>query len=691
MTTVTSRRVGWALVLAAALSGGPAQGQAAQQSDELDLLAQENLVYSAARYAQTIAATPANVSVISRADIRRYGYRSVQAALASLPGVFDAASQWPAQGVSGIAVPGDFGSRLLYLVNGMPIYEPTYGGFFLDYLDIDSIERIEFVKGPGSALYGSGAVLGLVNLITRGSHDPASSAAALELASHKSAKLFGSHQVHSKGRDLYLAASVASSRGRNIYLPEFDRPEFDQARYHGVAAGNDGARTARVFGRVARDGMWFQALAVSASKRDPLASYGSVFNARLALRESMAALEAGMARELGQGGLVTARAYLFDTAERGDYPYAISRSRGAQPDYINVSDLSSRQHGIELRYDRYFAHGHHVLAGVEAKQINYVHQVGDQPGMQRSGVLSVNMRSHYRQWAVFAQDEMRMGPGKLFIGARFDSYQGFSRGVSSRLSPRLAYVHDLASGPTFKIMYGEAYRAPTIYESRYQDGRPAASTIWENSDLRPERSQSLEAMLIGQTGDALEWRVAAFMKHLHETPVQVVTPAYQGVACGLGPDACIQYRNSKDRQQVHGIEFDIRLRDGDQGDLYASAVLQSGRNEFGRLTSSPRRQFKAGISRALPWRGADAALEAQYISAVPGRADNAFTARVRIDGYLLLNGVFNVALADGWRVSLRADNLLDRDYDTVASRELQPLLRVPADGRRAALQLQREF
>ncbi len=360
MTTVTSRRVGWALVLAAALSGGAAHGQAAQQSDELDLLAQENLVYSAARYAQTIAATPANVSVISRADIRRYGYRSVQAALASLPGVFDAASQWPAQGVSGIAVPGDFGSRLLYLVNGMPIYEPTYGGFFLDYLDIDSIERIEFVKGPGSALYGSGAVLGLVNLITRGSHDPASSAAALDLGSHKSAKLFGSHQVHTQGRDLYLAASVASSRGRDIYLPELDRPEFNQARYHGVAAGNDGARTARVFGRVARDGMWFQALA----------SYGSVFNARLALRESMAAVEAGMARELGQGGLLTARAYLFDTSERGDYPYAMSRSRGAQPDYINVSDLSSRQHGIELRYDRFFAHGHHVLAGVEAKQIS---------------------------------------------------------------------------------------------------------------------------------------------------------------------------------------------------------------------------------------------------------------------------------------------------------------------------------
>ena len=153
MTTVTSRRAGWVLLCAAMLSGGAAQGQSAPPSDDLDLLAQENLVYSAARYPQTIAETPANVSIISRADIRRFGYRTVHDALASLPGVFDAASQWPALGVSGIAVPGDFGSRLLYMVNGMPIYEPTYGGFFLEYLDIESIDRIEFVKGPGSALY----------------------------------------------------------------------------------------------------------------------------------------------------------------------------------------------------------------------------------------------------------------------------------------------------------------------------------------------------------------------------------------------------------------------------------------------------------------------------------------------------------------------------------------------------------
>jgi outer membrane receptor protein involved in Fe transport len=662
------------------------------KSDDLDLLAQENQVYSAARYVQTIAETPANVSVISRDDIRRFGYRSVQDALKSLPGVYDAASQWPALGVSGVAVPGDFGSRVLVMINGMPIYEPTYGGFFLEHLDIDSIERIEFVKGAGSALYGSGAVMGLVNVITRSGDGGSGSSAALELASHRAGKLYGSYAHHGEGSSAFVSASVAGSAGRNPYLPELDTPEFNNARFHGVSTSNDGSRTARLFARLAFDQAWVQALLVSGSRRDPLASYDSVFNGRLALRESLAALETGVSRTVGDGGQLTARAYLFDIGERGDYPYAFSGERGVPADYINVSDLSSRQAGAELRYDRFFQSGHHLLTGAEAKHIGYTHQVGDQPGLLRAGVLGVDTESGYRQWAVFAQDEIRVGSGKLFLGARLDSYHGLSTGVNSRVSPRIAYVHEIAPDTTAKLVYGEAYRAPTIYESRYQDGLPAAETIWANPDLKPEVSRSLEALLLGRTASHLQWRLSAFLKHLRDTPVQVVTPEYKGVACALGPDGCIQYRNSGLTQKTAGIESDVRLRSSEHSDLYASLVLQHGWDDNGILSSSPRRMFKAGASHELPWSGINAALETQAVGAVMGPRDPTTAMRAQVPGYLVLSGALNVDnLVERWRASLRADNLLDRHYGTAASRELQPLQRVPADGLRLSLQLHREF
>lgn len=666
--------------------------QAAPQADELDLLAQENVVYAAARYVQTLAETPANVTIITRDDIAHFGYRSVPDALKSLPGVYDAASQWPALGVSGIAVPGDFGSRVLYLINGMPVYEPTYGGFFLDYLDIESIERIEFVKGAGSALYGSGAVMGLVNLVTHAARDGSGTSTALTLASHGGAKAYLSARQRGPRWNGFVAASVSYSGGRDLYLPEFDQPEYDSARYHGISAGNDRARTARLFARFTSGPAWLQAVVVAGNKRDPLASYDSVLNARLMLRESLTAIETGMTHDLANGGQLNGRVYAFSTTERGDYPYADSGLRTGPATYINVSDLSSQQFGAELRYDRFIAPGHHVLAGVELKHIRYAHQVGDQPGLARSGIFSVNKRSDYTQYSLFAQDEMGLGPGRLFLGARLDSYSGFSAGVKSRLSPRIAYVQEVSRGVTAKLVYGEAYRAPTVYESRYQDGHPAASTIWANEDLKPELSRSLEALLIGRSKSGLNWRLSGYMKHLQDSPVQVVTPSYRNVACALGPDACIQYRNSPRHQKVMGIEFDTKLRHDEMGDLYASAVLQRGRGEGGELASSPRRQFKAGISRPLPWFDTHGAVEAQYISKVHGRLPEGGALRDRLPAYLTLAAAISAPrLGGGWNGSLRIDNLLDRNYSTVASRELQPLRRVPADGRSIAVRLQRDF
>lgn len=189
--------------------------------------------------------------------------------------------------------------------------------------------------------------------------------------------------------------------------------------------------------------------------------------------------------------------------------------------------------------------------------------------------------------------------------------------------------------------------------------------------------------------------MSAFFKHLQDTPVQVATPQLDGRACALGVDACIQYRNSSSHQSVVGTEIDLRWRHGDAGDAYASLVLQRGRGEGGEMASSPRRQFKAGISRALPWLGLDGALEAQYIGSVRGSVGSFVggqTGNSVVGSYALLNAALNAhRLADGWQASLRIDNLLDRDYATVASRELHPLRSVPADGRRFSLQLLREF
>ncbi|HYD79328.1 MAG TPA: TonB-dependent receptor [Paucimonas sp.] len=670
----------------------PLHAQPARDGDFLELLTQENQVFSASRYVQTMAETPANVTVLTRGDLKRFGYRNIGEALAALPGVYDAASQWPALGVRGFAVPGDFGSRILTLVNGMPIYEATYGSFFIEQLDMESIDRIEFVKGPGSALYGSGAVLAVVNLITRSGHDAASKSIAAEVASHRGIKLYGSWgQGGAGGADTFLSASVGSDRGRDLYLREMDAPGFDPVRLRGMSIDNDRSDTLRLFGRAAYGNTWLQGLYITADKRDPLASYGTVLNGRLHLKEMLGAVEAGVSGELAGGALGTARAYYFGVAEEGDYPYTFSGARVPPVDYINVSDLASRQYGIELRYDRFLSNGHHLLAGGEAKRVESHQQVGDQPGPARSGVVSVDSRPRYSQWALFIQDEIRFGRDTLFLGARYDAYRGFSEGVRSRLSPRIVYLRNISENTTGKLIYGEAYRAPTVYESLYQDGVPAAETLWANPKLRPELARTFEALFEHRPRPGVQMRLSMFRMRLADSPAQIVTPEFAGTPCALGPEGCIQYRNSGVSQSVIGFEADLRMKQSDHGSLYASLSCQRSRQEGQELASSPRHQIKFGASRVLPWAGMDAAFEAHYIGRARGRFEGGGRT-ADAPSYLLVNAALNAGqLTGGWRASLRINNLLDRKIYTIASRELQPLERVPGEERRFSLQLQHDF
>jgi iron complex outermembrane receptor protein len=663
----------------------------AGESDTIDLLEYESQVFAASRYAQAIEQTPANVTVLSRKEIKRFGYRNINEALASIPGLYNAASQWPALGVRGTAVPGDFGSRVLYLVNGMPMYEANYGSFLIEYLDIESIDRIEFIKGAGSALYGSGAVQAVVNLITRSGHEAVGNNIATEAGSHGMGKLYGSKGYHRDGLDSFVSASISRRGGHDIYLNEFDTPAFNSERFGGISRNNDSMRTTRLFGRVSNKDMWLQGMLIHADKDDPYASYNTAFNSRLGLEETLGSIEAGLNQELTNGARLTARAYYIDASEKGEYPYSRAplNPRGQEADFINVSDLGSRELGMEIRHDQFLNNGHHLLTGMEIKRIEGHYEVGDQPGLERSGIVMTERRPDYNQLSLFAQDELRFGAGKLFLGARLDSYRGFSADVNSRVSPRIAYVHEFSSQTSGKLIYGEAYRAPTLYESQYQDGFPRAETIWANPTLRPELARSFEALIEHQPQAGTKWKLAAFLNRLTDTPVQVVVSELNGVACQF---SCIQYQNSDTTQRVFGLEADVRYRFGHNDHAYASVVLQQSRLSGRELPASPKFQIKGGVSHALPWHNMNAALEAHYIDRAKGRIAPSGSRTATAPGYFLLNGAVNTGrLPGGWQLSLRTTNLLDRRIYTVASQELQPLERIPAAGREFSLQLQLEF
>ncbi len=128
-------------------------------------------VSTASRFLQSVREAPSAVQVIRREDIRRHGWQTLTEALSSLPGFYplnDGAYDFP--GTRGFLIPGDYNTRFLLLVDGQRINDNIYQQALMgeDFpIDLMLVERIEYVPGPGSSIYGGNAIFGVVNVILR--------------------------------------------------------------------------------------------------------------------------------------------------------------------------------------------------------------------------------------------------------------------------------------------------------------------------------------------------------------------------------------------------------------------------------------------------------------------------------------------------------------------------------------------
>lgn len=148
----------------------------AETRDAVDLSLEELLnteVMTASRKAQRLNDVAAAVFVISREDIERSGATSIPEALRMAPGLQVARLANNRWAVSARGFNGRFANKLLVLMDGRSIYSPLFSGVVWEAEDtlLEDIERIEVIRGPGAAMWGSNAVNGVINIITRKARD----------------------------------------------------------------------------------------------------------------------------------------------------------------------------------------------------------------------------------------------------------------------------------------------------------------------------------------------------------------------------------------------------------------------------------------------------------------------------------------------------------------------------------------
>lgn len=147
-------------------------------ADDLTSLRLEDLmeieVTSVSRQAEQVGAAPAAIFVLTREDIRRSGGRSIAELLRQVPGLHVARiGDINTHAVSSRGFADRLSDKLEVLIDGRTVYTPLFGGVFWDTVDafLPDIERIEVIRGPGAALWGTNAITGVINIITRSSAD----------------------------------------------------------------------------------------------------------------------------------------------------------------------------------------------------------------------------------------------------------------------------------------------------------------------------------------------------------------------------------------------------------------------------------------------------------------------------------------------------------------------------------------
>jgi len=632
-------------------------------------------VSSASKFLQRSAEAPSAVQIISRDDIWLHGWRTISEAMVSLPGLYminDRAYDFV--GARGFLIPGDYNTRFLLLIDGQRNNDNIYQQAVIGsegWLNMSMVERIEYIPGPGSAVYGSNAMFGVVNVITRKAEkNPQSQmgtyATKLGLAGvnvmtsrtvDDSGLLFQYSGEHKAGRDL----SYTDPNG-NLFRPD------GSAAPDGVAHGLDNSNNRQMMVRFDRDEWSVSLINHKRLVRPSSALYWTAFDdPSMEIIDEGTQVFASVRHELSAGGSVYARLGYTDWSYLATYPFAADLIAPA-PYYQNYDDVRGRTLNGEFRY-QLKSGTHHLLGGLEfsrnleAKQHNYYSDptVGSD--------VNINPLVHHA--GLFVQDEWSMDKAwKLNLGLRLDR----STDNDSRYSPRLALIWNPGSTWTAKLLTGSAYRSANAYEKQFTDGVNYLS----NPGLKPETIRTTEGVLEWLGNDRMRWQLSLYKNQIDNLIRQVDTTGAP----------LFQYQNS-DSMRVHGLEIGLEKTNADDLKLRASISTSHAQSQQGiALGNSPSWLAKAAVSAPIFDHSAYLAAEARAFSS---RDFNWYgTNSVPIEVVVNTTATFPDVFTKGMQIQLRITNLFNRNIKHPAAEEM-PTATIPQDGRNLIIKLEYEF
>lgn len=422
-------------------------------------------VYGASRLEQKTEDAPSSVTIVSLDEIKRFGYRTLADILASVQGFYISYDRnYSFVGARGINL-GDFNDRILLLVNGHRVNNNYTDGAFIDtafILNIDLIDRVEVIRGPGSAIYGNDAFFGVINVITRQGKQLNGVEASGEFGSLETYKVRASYgKLFDNGVQVLLSGSYYDSAGQDrIFYREFDTP----AQNGGVARNMDDDLSGSAFGSVAYGDFTLESAFNRREKVNPTAQFNTTFNdPRLRTIDEQSYTELKFAHSFPDLADLTAKVYFDSHLHEIGYPQSVIVQKT-----VVFSSFSSERDlgdlwGADLQLDKQLWDRHTITLGAEYRD-DFLQDsqviVHDFPGQ------GSHVRASRQSFGIYAQGDFAVLTNLHFTaGLRYDQYENFSPAVD----PRLALIYHPFTTSTLKAIYGTAFRAPSFYEVTTSD------------------------------------------------------------------------------------------------------------------------------------------------------------------------------------------------------------------------------
>ena len=612
------------------------------------LFAEIPSVYSASKYEQKVTKAPASISIVTEEEIKKYGYRTFGQVLSSLRGFYNTSDRsYGFAGARGFGLPSDFNSRLLLLIDGHRYNDSMFDAFDSSEgfpVDLDIIKRIEVVRGPSSSLYGTSAVFGVINIITKRGRDQHGANVKFSYGSndtHKTSVSAG--RRFNNGLEAFVSGTFYDSQGYNkLYYPEFDQRNLGhdfRADNNGLSIGNDGERDRKLMLKAAYGDFTFQGLHLNRNKDVPTANVGALFNnPNLNAHDQATFFELKydhtFENQLNLQSRVSYNNYRF----KGQLPLDPSILGAIN----NTSLVNSDWWRFEVEASKLVWNDHHITVGGQYQDNFNQFQTFFNPVYQ-----PLYKDENTYQWALFAQDDYSITDTlSLNAGVRFDYYSIFG----STINPRAGLIYNPWQSTTFKLLYGQAFRAPNQSELNNDFG-----TVASNDKLQPEKLDTLEFIVEHYFTQQLRAEFNVFHTQLTDN----ISSATVGNKS--------QYQNIGDVESI-GVETQIENTwgDGFQGRFSYSWQETVDEKTQERLTNSPEHMVKLNLIAPLWQDKVFVGFETQFMSSrkTPPRVVN----RIAIPGgrvgdFVISNlTVYTQNWVKGLELSAGAYNLFDERY-----------------------------